>query len=232
MATNYDEEQLLRSVAWQNAQTIRLVRRRAEEASRQQSEWLRVTLASIGDGVISTDADGRITFMNAVAESLTGWPQHDALGQPLDAAFRIIHEQTREHVENPVMRVLREGAIVGMADNTMLMARDGAERPIDDSAAPIRDEQGRLAGCVLVFRDVSQRRRAENDLRRSERELADFFENASIGLHGRDDRWSFTIWSRNLADEYYWTAVASNANVVVRFPSPPRTYGATFGFKF
>ncbi|HET7007999.1 MAG TPA: PAS domain S-box protein, partial [Candidatus Binatia bacterium] len=183
MATNYDEEQLLRSVAWQNAQTIRLVRRRAEEASRQQSEWLRVTLASIGDGVISTDADGRITFMNAVAESLTGWPQHDALGQPLDAAFRIIHEQTREHVENPVMRVLREGAIVGMADNTMLMARDGAERPIDDSAAPIRDEQGRLAGCVLVFRDVSQRRRAENDLRRSERELADFFENASIGLH-------------------------------------------------
>ena len=121
--------------------------------------------------------------MNAVAESLTGWPQHDALGQPLDAAFRIIHERTRERVESPVMRVLREGAIVGMADNTMLMARDGAERPIDDSAAPIRDEQGRLAGCVLVFRDVSQRRRAENDLRRSERELADFFENASIGLH-------------------------------------------------
>jgi len=178
-----NEEQLLHSVALQNAQSIRLVRRRAEEALRKQSEWLRVTLASIGDGVISTDADGRITFMNAMAESLTGWRQDDALGQPLDAAFRSINEQTREHVENPVTRVLRAVATVGEVDPTVLVRRDGSERAIDHSAAPIHDEHGRVIGCVLVFRDVSERRRAENDLRRSERELADFFDNANIGLH-------------------------------------------------
>ena len=178
-----NEEQLLHSVALQNAQSIRLVRRRAEEALRKQSEWLRVTLASIGDGVISTDADGRITFMNAMAESLTGWRQDDALGQPLDGAFQFINEHTREHVENPVTRVLRDVAIVNGVDPTVLVRSDGTERAIDHSAAPIRDEHGRLIGCVLVFRDVSERRRAENDLRRSERELADFFENANVGLH-------------------------------------------------
>jgi PAS domain S-box-containing protein len=183
MASTDNEEQLLHSVARQNAQSIRVVRRRAEEALRKQSEWLRVTLASIGDGVISTDADGRITFMNAVAESLTGWRQDDVLGQPLDGAFRIINEQTREQTESPLTRVLRDGAITGLTQHTVLVGRDGSERPIDDSAAPIRDEDGHLIGCVLVFRDVSERRRAENDLHRSERELADFFDNANVGLH-------------------------------------------------
>ena len=177
------EEVRLRSVALQNARSIRLARRRAEETLRKQSEWLRVTLSSIGDAVISTDAEGSVSFMNGVAESLTGWTQNDALGQTLGNVFHIVNESRREGVESPVMRVLREGAVVGLANHTLLIAKDGTERPIDDSAAPIYDEKGRIAGCVLVFRDVTERRRAESKLRRSERELADFFDNANIGLH-------------------------------------------------
>jgi len=183
MAERDHEEARLRSVALQNARSIRLARRRAEEALRKQSEWLQVTLSSIGDGVISTDAEGSVSFMNGVAESLTGWTRKYAMGQPLDDVFRIVNESIRESVENPAKRVLREGAIVGLANHTILIAKDGTERPIDDSAAPIYDEKRRIAGCVLVFRDVTEWRRAESNLRRSERELADFFDNAIIGLH-------------------------------------------------
>ncbi len=183
MAATDHEEARLRSVALQNARSIVLARRRAEEVLRKQSEWLRVTLSSIGDAVISTDAHGLVSFMNGVAESLTGWTHNEAIGQALDAVFRIVNESTREGVENPAMRVLREGAIVGLANHTILIAKDGTERPIDDSAAPIYDEKGYIAGCVLVFRDVTERRRAEDALRRSERELAEFFENANVGLH-------------------------------------------------
>jgi PAS domain S-box-containing protein len=183
MAATDHEEAQLRSVALQNARSIVLARRRAEEVLRKQSEWLRVTLSSIGDAVISTDAHGLVSFMNGVAESLTGWTHNEAIGQALDAVFRIVNESTREGVENPAMRVLREGAIVGLANHTILIAKDGTERPIDDSAAPINDEKGYIAGCVLVFRDVTERRRAEDALRRSERELAEFFENANVGLH-------------------------------------------------
>ena len=160
-----------------------LARRRAEEALRRQSEWLRVTLSSIGDAVISTDIDGLVSFMNGIAEIMTGWTLNEALGQALDDVFSIVNESTREKVENPAARVLREGATVGLGNHTILIAKDGTERPIDDSAAPIRDETGRISGCVLVFRDVTERRRAERDLSRSERELAEFFENANVGLH-------------------------------------------------
>lgn len=183
MAATDHEEARLRSVALQNARSIVLARRRAEEALRKQSEWLRVTLSSIGEGVISTDAEGRVSFMNDMAESLTGWTRNEAIGQALDAVFRVVNESTREGVENPAIRVLREGVIVGLANHTALISKDGTERPIDDSAAPICDEKGSIAGCVLVFRDVTERRRAEDALRRSERELAEFFENANVGLH-------------------------------------------------
>ena len=128
---------------------------------RKQSEWLRITLASIGDAVISTDAEGRVTFLNGVAEALTGWPQAEAAGRPLPDVFHIVNEQTRQPVENPALRALREGTIVGLANHTVLIARDGTERPIDDSAAPIRDESGAPVGAVLVFRDVTERKRAE-----------------------------------------------------------------------
>ncbi len=161
MTPNDDEEERLRDVALRNAQSILVARRVAEETLRKQSEWLRVTLASIGDAVISTDAEGRVTFMNGVAESLTGWAQAEGLGRPLPEVFQIVNEQTRQPVENPALRCLRDGAIVGLANHTVLIARDGTQRPIDDSAAPMQGASGAPIGVVLVFRDVSERKRAE-----------------------------------------------------------------------
>jgi PAS domain S-box-containing protein len=163
MAAKNDEEELLRSVTLQNARSILLARQQAEEALRKQSEWLRIALASIGDGVISTDPEGRVTFMNGVAESLTCWTQAEAMGRPLPDIFHIVNEATRQPVENPALRALREGTVVGLGNHTILIARDGTERPVDDSAAPMRDEGGSLLGAVLVFRDVTERRRAEED---------------------------------------------------------------------
>jgi PAS domain S-box-containing protein len=161
VASENNEEEQLRVAALQNAQSILVARRRAEEALRQQSEWLRITLASIGDAVITTDADGHVTSMNAVAQGLTGWSQTDALGQLLPDVFRIVHEDTREPVENPVTRALQTGTIIRLANPTILLARTGEEHPIDDSAAPIRDESEGTVGAVLVFRDVSERRRTD-----------------------------------------------------------------------
>jgi PAS domain S-box-containing protein len=120
-----------------------------------------VTLASIGDAVIATDTQARVTFLNPAAEALTGWPWAEAVGRPLAEVFRIVNEQTRQPVESPAAKVLRSGAVVGLANHTALLARDGRELPIDDSGAPIIDERGAVAGVVLVFRDVSQRRQAE-----------------------------------------------------------------------
>ena len=143
-------------------------RRQAEERLRDQSEWFEVTLSSIGDAVITTDAEGRVTFLNPVAEGLTGWKRGDARGYLLEEVFRIINEHTRQTVDNPARRVLAEGRIVGLANHTVLIARDGREIPIDDSGAPIRADDGRIAGVVLVFRDVTERKRAEDALRESE----------------------------------------------------------------
>ncbi|HSC62747.1 MAG TPA: PAS domain S-box protein, partial [Caldimonas sp.] len=129
-----------------------------------QGERLRVTLESIGDAVITTDVDGRISSLNGVAESLTGWRADEARGQPLEAVFRIVNESTREPVENPATRALRDGVVVGLANHTVLIGKDGTETPIDDSAAPIRDAQDRVHGCILVFRDISQRKAAEREI--------------------------------------------------------------------
>jgi PAS domain S-box-containing protein len=163
-----EEEDLLRSVALQNATSILLARQRAEqelleakEALQRQSEWLRITLSSIGDGVICTDAEGRVTFLNGVGEALTGWTQAEAMGRPLTEVFRIVNHQTRRAVENPALRALLEGRIVGLANHTLLIARDGTERPIDDSAAPMRDGSGARIGAVLVFRDITERQRTD-----------------------------------------------------------------------
>jgi PAS domain S-box-containing protein len=126
---------------------------RAEELLKL-SRRLEVTLTSIGDAVIVTDAQGQITLMNDVAQQLTGWTQEEAAGETLMTVFRIVNEETRLPVESPVDKVLREGTIVGLANHTILLAKDGREIPIDDSGAPIRNQKGNISGVVLVFRDI------------------------------------------------------------------------------
>ena len=137
--------------------------RKAEEALAEQREWFETTLESIGDAVIATDVRGCVVFMNSVAEHLTGWRLAVARQRPCAEVFNIVSERTHQPVDNPVMRVLRDGAVVGLANHTLLIAADGTERPIDDSGAPIRSRAGCVVGVVLVFRDVSERRRAEAD---------------------------------------------------------------------
>lgn len=131
----------------------------AREALIREKELLATTLASIGDGVIVTDNQSRVTFLNPEAERLTGWTSSNAEGRPLSVVFRIVNERTRRLAENPVEKALRLGTIVGLANHTMLLREDGAEFLIDDSAAPIRDKDGALFGVVLVFRDVTEQRR-------------------------------------------------------------------------
>ena len=143
-------------------------RKKMEEALRESEKRWATTLASIGDAVISTDIEGRITFMNAVAETLTGWELAETSTKPVTEAFKIINEDTRREVENPVGRVLLEGKVVGLANHTVLIRKDGAQIPIDDSGAPIKDRNGKTVGVVLVFRDITERKRAEEQLRESE----------------------------------------------------------------
>ena len=137
---------------------------RGQEALRESEERLRVTLGSVGDAVIATDASGLVTFLNPVAAKLTGWESGAASHQPIQNVFRIINEQTRQLAENVVERVLREGNIVNLANHTALITRDGREIPIEDSAAPIRDKDGGVCGVVLVFHDVTERRRARQQI--------------------------------------------------------------------
>ncbi len=135
----------------------------AQARANERRELLQVTLRSIGDAVITTDIEGHVTYLNAVAESLTGWMQRDAIGQPLETVFRIISEETRRPLESPATRALRDGVVVGLENHTLLTHRDGVEHPVDDSAAPIIDESGQVSGCVLIFRDVTMQRRMEQD---------------------------------------------------------------------
>src|ERR1051325_7745084 len=124
-------------------------------------DMLAVTLASIGDGVIATDLDGRVTFLNAEAERLTGWRSAEALGKPPPAIFRIFTAQTRPPAENPVEQVLRLGTRINLANHMVLISKNGAETDIEDSAAPIRHPGAAASGVVLVFRDASEQRRAQ-----------------------------------------------------------------------
>jgi PAS domain S-box-containing protein len=140
------------------------------QREQERAALLRTTLASIGDAVITTDARGRVTFLNDVAVQLTGWTHEEATGQPVETVFHIVNEYTGERVESPVAKVLREGVIVGLANHTILITKDGIRRPIDDSGSPIRVEDT-IVGVVLVFRDVTERRRQQQALEERERQF-------------------------------------------------------------
>ncbi len=146
-------------------------RREAEEALRRSEENLAITLQSIGDAVIATDADSRIIRMNPTAERLTGWTLGEAAGQPLSTVFRVVNARTRHLIVDPGQVALERGETVGVTNHTVLVARDGREFQIADSAAPIRDSSGRVAGVVLVFSDVSAQYRIQQALGESERHL-------------------------------------------------------------
>ena len=141
-----------------------LYKHKMEKKLRESEQWLATTLKSIGDAVIATDAGGFVTFMNPVAEVLTGWKQEDTAGKPLKKVFNIINEETGKQAEDPATRVLREGVVVGLANHTVLIAKDGTKYPIDDSGAPIRDDKGNITGVVLVFRNITEKRNMEEAL--------------------------------------------------------------------
>ncbi len=163
----------------------------SENALAESEERFRTTLYSIGDGVITTDTDGRIKMMNPVAEQLTGWTQQEATGKALEEVFVIFNEDSRKKVEVPVRRVLREGVVVGLANHTVMVAKDGRERPIADSGAPIRNKNGEIIGVVLVFRDQTEEREADRSLRETEEKLSSYIRNAPDGIFISDENGNY-----------------------------------------
>lgn len=162
-----------------SAKTAKL--RAANELLAAERERFLVTLESIGDAVIATDADGRVTFLNRIAEEQTGWDRQSAYGELLTTIFPIFDETTRSPVANPATKALSEGKTVGLANHTVLVSKNGSEHPIDDCASPIRDAEGRIIGAVLVFRDVTEKRRAEDALKTSEARFRAFMGNMPAG---------------------------------------------------
>jgi PAS domain S-box-containing protein len=175
-----------------------------------------VTLASIGDAVIVTDRQGRVTFLNDVATALTGWTAPDAYGRDVADVFPIVNMHTRQAVENPVTRVLREGHIVGLANHTVLLAKDGTERPIDDSGAPVRTPAGELLGVVLVFRDVTERWQAEEARTR----LAAIVESSEDAIIGKTLDGIITDWNQGAERLYGYTAAEMVGQPIARLIPP------------
>ncbi len=190
----------------------------AAAAVRREREWLRTTLASIGDAVIATDTAGNVTFLNPVAEALTGWSQAGASGRPLTEVFHIVNETSRREVENPALRALREGVVVGLANHTVLIANDGTERPIDDSAAPIRDEGGGVGGAVLVFRDISERKKAEE----AQARLAAIVESSDDAIIGKTLDGVIRYWNAGAGRVFGYTAAEAVGRPITLVIPPER----------
>ncbi len=204
---------------WTRRRILRVSGVYEEQANevQEQHELLQATLSSIGDAVIACDAGGRVSFMNAVAQTLTGWTESEAIGLPLQDIFHIVNEETRATVENPADKVRRLGTVVGLANHTILIRKDGVDVHIDDSGAPIRNAAGELAGIVLVFRDIGERHAAERAMRESElrfRQLADAM--PQIVWTARPDgcidyyneRWyEFTGFPRGMTGDESWAPI-------------------------
>lgn len=176
-------------------------RKAIEESLAAEKERLAVTLRSIGDGVITTDTNGTVVSINKVAEQLTGWTQEEAVGSPLQSVFHIVNEKTRLPVENPVDKVMRMGVIVGLGNDTMLIARDGTERVIADSGSPIRDKDSNVIGIVLVFRDITEKQKMEQELLRAQK--LDSLGNLAGGIaHDFNNILTAVLSNANLAKMY------------------------------
>jgi len=208
-----------------------LQRINAEQELAKSERLLSTTLRSIGDAVISTNSKGNVSFLNPVAESLTGWKQSEAIGNPIEDVFNIINEKTRKLVENPILRVLQEGVIVGLANHTMLISKDGKEIPIADSAAPIKDDKGNIIGVVLIFRDITERRKAENKLKEYSEQLQDMVDQRTKEL--REEKISLDNaqriahignWDWDIVkNELYWSD-----EIYRIFGLNPPEFGATY----
>jgi PAS domain S-box-containing protein len=176
-------------------------RRKAQAALAKSEKWFSTTLGSIGDAVIATDMNGLVTFMNSVAQSLTGWSHAEAAGKSMDLVFDIVNKETRRPVENPVKKVFREGNVVGLADHTLLLSKDGKEFDIEDSAAPILTDTGEGFGVVLVFRDITQKKMADEETKRQKELLQLILESIADGVVVADSNGKFLLF--NVAAEQF-----------------------------
>jgi len=189
----------------------------AKRSAERTGDLLRATLYSIGDGVITTDREGAVQMMNAVAERLTGYAEEEARGRPVESVFHIVNETTRNAVENPIRRVLRDGKVVGLANHTVLISRTGADIPIDDSGAPIAGSNG-AGGVVLVFRDVSERKQALDAARR----LAAIVEYSDDAIIGQELDGTIISWNRGAERLFAYTAEEMIGSPIARLMPPDR----------
>lgn len=188
----------------------------AESSEREQRRWFQATLASIGEAVITTDLKGRILHTNRIAEALLGWTEQEMVGQPLEEFFRIIDEATGKILDSPVPAAIKQAETVRLPERCLLQGRNGSKIPIDDSAAPIRDSEGHVTGTVLVFRDVTARRRAEESMR----QLASIVESSQDAIIGHDLNGRFTSWNQGAERIFGYSAEEIIGHPSSRIASP------------
>lgn len=170
-------------------------RKLVQQALAKSEKWFSTTIASIGDAVIATDMNGAVSFMNSVAESLTGWSQAEAIGKSTDLVFNIVDKETRRTVENPVKKVFREGKVVGLADHSLLLSKSGREYDIEDSAAPILTDTGECFGVVLVFRDITGKKQIKEETKRQKELLQLILGSIADGVVVADSNGKFLVFN-------------------------------------